>query len=61
MSTSEKIFKQDDCFKIGARPLTLKEVLRLRDGTSICKVPESAYPYQKHKLSNNAQILLALN
>jgi|GEM_PF-3314963 hypothetical protein len=61
MGASANSFKQNDCFKLRARPLTLKEVLRLRDGMSICKAPDSAYPYLKHKLANNNQILMALN
>jgi hypothetical protein len=40
-----------------ARPLTLKEVLRLRDGMETSK----NQPYQIQKTANNEKIILALN
>jgi len=46
---------------MGARPLTLKEVLCLRDGVEISGTPDLSYPYQSHKFANNETILLALN
>ncbi len=43
--------------RIRARPLTLKEVLRLRDGM----VTSRNQPYQIQKTASNENILLALN
>ena len=43
--------------KIRARPLTLKEVLRLRDGI---EAPRNQ-PYQIHRTAKNETIVLTLN
>ena len=43
--------------KIRARPLTLKEVLQLRDGIKFSRTQ----PYQIQKIANYKKILLALN
>ena len=43
--------------KIRARPLTLKEVLRLRDGMEA----STTQPYQIHRTAKNEKIFLALN
>ena len=61
MVTSTRIFDHDDHSKMEARPLTLKEVLCLRDGVEISSTPDLSYPYQLHKFTNNETILLALN
>ncbi len=61
MVTSTKIFDPDDYSKMGARPLTLKEVLCLRDGIEISSIPDLSYPYQIQKFANHEAILLALN
>lgn len=45
------------CSRVRARPLTLKEVLRLRDGMDIFR----SQPYQIKSIANNEKILLALN
>lgn len=50
-------FRTNEYFRMKARPLTLKEVLRLRDGMGIAK----AQPYQIQKTAHNEKILLALN
>ena len=50
-------FYHDGRSRMRARPLTLKEVLRLRDGMEIPRT----LPYQIQKTANNEQILLALN
>ena len=59
METGKK--KHTNLLKLEAKPLTLKEVLRLRDGLGAQKDPKPRYPYQKQKLANNDKILLALN
>lgn len=61
MSTLANIFKQSASTRMIARPLTLKEVLRLRDGMQISKTFNSNYPYQTQIISNDKRILLALN
>ena len=48
-----------DCNKTRARPLTLEEVLRLRDGITAAKA--SDHPYQMQKVPPINNILLALN
>ena len=50
-------FHNNGYSRIRARPLTLKEVLRLRDGLETSK----NQPYQIQKTANNEKILLALN
>jgi hypothetical protein len=50
-------FYNNGYYRIRARPLTLKDVLRLRDGMEITK----NQPYQIQKTANNEKILLALN
>lgn len=50
-------FYYDERSRMRTRPLTLKEVLRLRDGVE----PPRTLPYQIQKTANNKQILLALN
>jgi len=52
-----RTFNNNGYSKIRARPLTLKEVLRLRDGLEASR----AQPYQIHRTSKNEKILLALN
>jgi len=61
MATSSKIFDHTDYSKVGARPLTLEEVLCLRDGMEISSTPDLSYPYQIQKFANNEIIYLALN
>ena len=61
MSTSSKIFDHNDFSKMGARPLTLKEVLCLRNGMEISSTPALSYSYQTQKFAINETILLALN
>jgi len=61
MAISAKYSRKNDCFRTRARPLTLKEVLQLRDGMRISRAHDSGYPYQAQKLSNDDRILLALN
>ena len=61
MATSSKIFDHNDCSKKGTRPLTLKEVLCLRNGIEISSTPDLSYPYEIQKFANNETILLALN
>ena len=43
--------------KIRARPLTLKEVLQLRDGIKFSR----KQPYQIQKIANYKKIILGLN
>lgn len=50
-------FHNNGYSRVRARPLTLKEVLRLRDGI----VASRPQPYKIHKTANNEKILLALN
>lgn len=50
-------FFHDGRSRISARPLTLKEVLRLRDGMELPRTQ----PYQILKTTNIEKILLALN
>jgi hypothetical protein len=50
-------FHNNGYSRIRARPLTLKEVLRLRDGMEAAK----KQPYQIQKTANNEKILLVLN
>ncbi len=61
MGTSSKIFDHNDYSKKGTRPLTLKEVLCLRNGMEISSTLNLSYPYQTQKFANNETILLALN
>ena len=61
MVTSTKIFDHDDHSKMEARPLTLKEVLCLRNGIEISSTLDLSYPYETQKFANNETILLALN
>ena len=61
MATSSKIFDHNDCSKKGARPLTLKEVLCLRNGMEISSTPALSYSYQTQKFAINEIILPALN
>ena len=60
-SSKSKIFDHNGYSKIGARPLTLKEVLYLRDGMEISSTPDLSYPDQTQKFADNETILLALN
>jgi hypothetical protein len=50
-------FHNNGYCRIRARPLTLKEVLRLRDGMEVVR----NQPYQIQKISNNEKLLLSLN
>lgn len=50
-------FHNNGYSRIRTRPLTLEEVLRLRDGMETSRTQ----PYQIQKLSNYERILLALN
>lgn len=59
MSLSVKFPKQTVSTRMRARPLTLKEVLRLRDGMKISKTSDSNHPYQTHRIDR--RILFALN
>jgi len=52
-----RFFYHDGRSRMRARPLTLKEVLRLRDGMEVSRTQ----PYQIQKTANNEKILLALN
>jgi hypothetical protein len=52
-----RFFHNDAYSRIRARPLTLKEVLRLRDGMETSK----NWPYQIQKTANYKKILLVLN
>ena len=61
MSTLSKILNHNDFPKMGAQPLTLKEVLCFRDGIEISSIPDLSYPYQIQKSANHEAILLALN
>jgi hypothetical protein len=61
MGASANFFRQNDCFRMKARPLTLEEVLQLRDGMVISKASESSQPYQIQKFSTGEKVLLALN
>jgi hypothetical protein len=56
-----KIIRHNNSLKVSAKPLTLKEVLRLRDGMATPKGPKPSHPYHKQELENNQSILLALN
>ena len=48
-----------DSSKARARPLTLKEVLLLRDGIALPKT--FPYPYKIQKLSREERVILSLN
>ena len=61
MAPSSKIFAHNNYSKKGARPLTLKEVLCLRNGMEISSTPALTYLYQIQKFAINETILLALN
>jgi hypothetical protein len=61
MGASTKFFIQNHSSRIKARPLTLKEVLRLRDGLKVSKCSGSNYPYPAQTFSTDKRILLALN
>ena len=61
MRSSTKIFSQNNSTRMTARPLTLKEVLQLRDGMNITKASNPNYPYQTQLLPTHEGILLALN
>ena len=50
-------FQYNSYPRIRARPLSLKEVLQLRDGMK----SSTTEPYQIKKIANDKKILLALN
>ena len=50
-------FNYNGYLRFRARPLSLKEVLRLRDGLETPKT----YPIQTHTIPNLKKILLVLN
>ena len=52
-----RYFQNNSYPKIRARPLTIEEVLRLRDGMEASRTP----PYQIYRTTKNEKILLALN
>ena len=52
-----RTFHYNNYPRIRARPLSLKEVLQLRDGMK----SSTTEPYQIKKIANDKKILLALN
>jgi hypothetical protein len=61
MGISANLFIKKVFFSMRARPLTIKEVLQLRDGMEIPRTPDTNYPYQIQKVPSKKRILLALN
>lgn len=57
----QKLNKYTHFIEMRAKPLTLKEVLRLRDGIGTSRGRKSGFPYHQQKISGNEEVLLALN
>ena len=61
MKTSAKIFSYNGQLHDRARPLTLKEVLRLRDGLGKSTFLKLNYSYKYKNIISNEKNLLVLN
>jgi hypothetical protein len=61
MAISSRLLKHNEYFRVRAQPLTLEEVLHLRDGMGTPKAFGLNIPYQTKILASNENILLALN
>ncbi len=61
MAISSKFVKHNEYSQVTTRPLTLDEVLRLRDGMGIQRPSDSPPLYQTKIIAFNERILLTLN
>lgn len=61
MAILSSLLKHNEYFRVRARPLTLDEVLHLRDGMGTHKALGLNIPYQTKILASNENILLPLN